>query len=99
MKGLEDFKYSKWDKIFKSFIEWNENFHLYFVVLTENFETFPWQSYRTKKKNDVSKKYPSWIDEISQYALEIGLDRKQSWTLKNKNSDKMDFDIVIEDTR
>ncbi|RIA86762.1 hypothetical protein C1645_828796 [Glomus cerebriforme] len=81
VKGLKDFKYSKWDEISNKFIKWDKKFHLYYVVPTDKFETFPWQSYRTKK-NYVIKKYPSWIDEIPQYVLEIKLDKKQTESLK-----------------
>ncbi|CAI2174198.1 6219_t:CDS:2, partial [Funneliformis geosporum] len=75
-KGLKVFKRSKWDNSSKKFIEWDESFKLYFVVPSENFETFPWQSYRTKTNNSI-KNHPQWIKEIPQYALEIRLDREQ----------------------
>ena len=95
MKGLKDFKCSKWDKISQKFVEWDENFNLYFVVPSDIFNTFPWQTYRTSK-SDISNKYPQWIDKITQFALEIKLDRKQNWTLKSNDIYQMDTDTVME---
>ncbi|CAG8580043.1 2290_t:CDS:2, partial [Ambispora leptoticha] len=48
------------------------DFNLYFVVPSNIFETFPLQKYKTTKNEDCQK-IPSWIDNITQYALEINL--------------------------
>ncbi|CAG8669724.1 4007_t:CDS:2, partial [Ambispora leptoticha] len=48
------------------------DFNLYFVVPSNIFETFPLQKYKTTK-NENCQKIPSWIDNITQYALEINL--------------------------
>ncbi|CAG8733459.1 7978_t:CDS:2, partial [Funneliformis caledonium] len=63
----------------KRFLGWENdmnNIHLYFVVPANIFEEFPFQSYKTVKGQD-SQKIPRWINNISQYALEINIDSEQ----------------------
>ncbi|CAI2192887.1 19459_t:CDS:2, partial [Funneliformis geosporum] len=48
---------------------WDKDIYLYFVVPPEIFYRFPPQKYKNSK-NDDHQKFPTWINKLSQYALE-----------------------------
>ncbi|GBB85883.1 hypothetical protein RclHR1_12330004 [Rhizophagus clarus] len=51
---------------------WNGNIKLYFVVPSDKFDDYPWQSYRGLN-NLVSYSHSPWIDDLKQYVLDINL--------------------------
>ncbi|CAI2180450.1 6917_t:CDS:2 [Funneliformis geosporum] len=62
-------KFTALDKIQK-FLDWDKDIYLYFVVPPEIFYRFPPQKYKNSK-NDDHQKFPTWINKLSQYALEV----------------------------
>ncbi|CAG8596002.1 6195_t:CDS:2 [Funneliformis mosseae] len=81
----------------KRFLGWGNDMniiHLYFVLPPNIFEEFPFQSYKTVKGQD-SQKIPRWINNISQYALEINIDSEQR-NLKRHYTDS-DNDAMLRD--
>ncbi|CAG8635136.1 28065_t:CDS:2, partial [Racocetra persica] len=72
------------------------NFNLYFVVPPDIFGTFPLQRYKTTKDKDCQK-ILGWINNITQYALEINLGISNKG-VKKQSSDAMSGDDENEET-
>ncbi|CAG8778225.1 31077_t:CDS:2, partial [Racocetra persica] len=72
------------------------DFNLYFVVPPDIFKTFPTQKYKTAKDEDYQK-IPRWINNITQYALEINLGISNK-SAKKRSSDSMSGDYENEET-
>ena len=49
---------------------WNGDIKLYFVVPSDKFDDYPWQSYRGPN-NLVSSSHSPWINNLKQYILDI----------------------------
>ncbi|CAI2166028.1 10118_t:CDS:2 [Funneliformis geosporum] len=62
-------KFNALDKI-KKFLDWDKDIYLYFVVPPEIFSRFPPQKYKNSKDED-RQKFPTLINKLSQYALEV----------------------------
>ena len=62
MKGLEKIRTNIW----------NGDIKLYFVVPSEKFDAYPWQSYRGPN-NIVSVNHSLWINDLKQYVLDINV--------------------------
>ncbi|CAG8661206.1 5202_t:CDS:2, partial [Racocetra fulgida] len=67
-----------------------KDFNLYFVVPPDIFETFHPQRYKTAKGEDCQK-IPGWINNITQYVLEINLG------ISNKGAKKRTSDTSGDD--
>lgn len=65
---------------------------LYFVVPSDKFDEYPWQSYHTVN-NLVSFSHSQWIDKIPQYVLDINL--HGSTLMSNTTNESNESDEMV----
>ncbi|CAG8482888.1 113_t:CDS:2, partial [Paraglomus occultum] len=69
------------------------NVNIYFVVPPDIFEKFTLQKYKTVKDEDYQRENPEWINEITQYVMEINLGvNNKSAKYKRRSNDVISGD-------